>query len=147
MGFSYERYIGQMLENFCHRAEWIMRYIYNSAQGDDNLFARFSRYDKTSPGAAEVGTVHYGPNSDSDYDYDNRRFVPSRCDDWFNFPVFKNEVKQVNCDTWGSDAAYPSDPWTRNHHKWWLNHLPKTTGCTNGVANNWWKYIVDPNRV
>jgi hypothetical protein len=147
MGFSYERYVGQMLEDFCHRAESILAYIYNSAIGDANLYTRFIRYDKTSPGESEVGSVHYGPNSESDYDYGNKRYVPSRCDDWFNFPVFKNEVKQVNCDAWGGDATHPDDLWTRNHHKWWLNHLPRKAGRTNGVANNWWKYIVDPNRV
>ena len=32
MGFSYERYVGQMLEDFCHRAESILAYIYNSAK-------------------------------------------------------------------------------------------------------------------
>jgi len=136
-----------MLEDFCHRAESILAYIYNSAKGDANLYARFIRYDKTNPGEAEVGSVHYGPNSDSDYDYGNKRTVLSRCDDWFNFPVFKNEEKHVNCDAWGSDPTHPDDLWTRNHHKWWLNHLPRKAGRTNGVANNWWKYIVDPNRV
>jgi hypothetical protein len=147
MGFSYERYVGQMLEDFCHRAESILAYIYTPAKGEANLYARFVRYDKVKPGEAEVGSVHYAPNSDSDYDYGNPRYVTSRCDDWFNFPDFKNEIKQVNCDAWGSDETHPDDRWTRNHHKWWLNHLPRKVGRTNGIANNWWKYIVDPNRV
>ena len=35
----------------------------------------------------------------------------------------------------------------RAYTKWWLKHLPKVGGRTNGIANNWWQYIMDPNRV
>jgi hypothetical protein len=35
----------------------------------------------------------------------------------------------------------------RGHHLWWLSHLPKAEGETDGVANNWWTYVVDPNLV
>lgn len=136
-----------MLENFGHRTESIMRQIYHYARGEANLFARFTLYDKIAPGMAEVGNVHYGPNSESDYDYSNERLVPSRSDDWLNFPNFKGEIKQVNCYAWGKDPACPQDPWTRPHHKWWLKRLPKAAGRTNGISNNWWKYIVDPESV
>ncbi|HEY7033357.1 MAG TPA: hypothetical protein VH482_18595 [Thermomicrobiales bacterium] len=33
----------------------------------------------------------------------------------------------------------------RGHHLWWLSHLPRAEGETDGVSNNWWTYIVDPN--
>ena len=147
MGFSSERFGGQMLENFGHRVEAIMGRVYLNARGDDNLFARFSRYDKSNPGNAEVGSVHFGPNSERDYDYSNQKMVPSRCDDWLTFPNFPGTVKQVNCMVWGTDPGNPQDPWTRPHHKWFLSHLPRAIGRTNGVANNWWKYIINPNLV
>ena len=27
--------------------------------------------------------------------------------------------------------------------KWWLNHLPKALGQTDGFHNNWWRYVID----
>ena len=128
-----------MLHSFGHRAESIMKQVYSRAKGDANLWQRFCRYDKTFPGQAEIGTIHFTPNSDHDYDYNNPRTVASHCDDWYNFPNFKGVVKQVNNTTWGGEIhAYT---------KWWLQHLPKVGGRTNGIANNWWQYILDPNRV
>ncbi|MBN1888446.1 MAG: hypothetical protein JW850_10665 [Thermoflexales bacterium] len=147
MGFSYERYGGQMLENFCHRAESIMRHVYRFVSDEMNPFTRFTRYDLAYPGQAEVGDVHHAPNSLTDYDYSNERYVLSRSEDWFNYPNFKGEIREVNCTAWGKDRDCPRDPWTRPHHKWWLKHLPKVEGYTRGVANNWWKYIVDPELV
>lgn len=147
MGFSAERHTGQMLENFCHRAEDILGYIYQYARGDANLYARFTRYDQKDPGQAEVGTVHFGPNSLKDYDYDNPALVPSGCDDWLGFPNLTGARRPVNCEAWGRDPSTPDDPWLRPHHRWWLSRLPKAAGQTDGVANHWWKYIVDPNRV
>ena len=139
MGFSNERGVGEMLHSFGHRVESIMQQVYLRAPGSANLWQRFTRYDQIAPGQAEVGTVHFPPNGQKDYDYTNTRIVPSHCDDWYNFPAFKGTVKQVNNAEWGSDI-YP-------YTKWWLNHLPKVGGRTGGIANNWWQYILDPNKV
>jgi hypothetical protein len=147
MGFSYERFGGQMLENFCHRAESVMEYIYEYARGDADLFSRFKRYNKVAPGKAEVGDVHHAPNSQNEYEYDNEQLVQSRSIDWMNFPNFQGESDLVNCNSWGKDETCPNDLWTRPHHKWWLKHLPRVTGRTDGVSNNWWKYIINPERV
>ena len=140
MGFNVERGVGEMLEAYTHRAEFIMDYVYQQNPQTENLWKRFIRYDKIAPGQAEVGTVHYAPNSLRDYDWGNPRTVNSRCDDWKNFPNFKGSIKPVNCTAWGGGDI-------RLHHKWWFSHLPKTGGRTNGIANNWWQYILDPNRV
>ncbi|MBK6325926.1 MAG: hypothetical protein IPF56_08280 [Chloroflexi bacterium] len=140
MGFNYERGIGEMLERFGHRAESIMAQVYRQKRGEANLWARFSRYDKSHPGLAECGTVHFAPNSERDYDWGNGRFVPSRCDDWFNFPNFQATSRHVNGDEWGNGDM-------RYHHLWWLGHMPHTTGKTNSILNNWWAYIINPNLV
>ncbi len=140
MGFSLERGVGEMLESFGHRAEFILDKVYSRISTPNNLWKKFIRYDKTAPGQAEVGNIHFAPNSEKDYDWGNPRYVPSRCDDWYYFPNFKNIVKQVNCSDWGDGDI-------RAHHKWWLKHLPKVGGRTNGIANNWWQYLLDPNRV
>ncbi|HLF27958.1 MAG TPA: hypothetical protein VJG32_16615 [Anaerolineae bacterium] len=140
MGFSYERGVGEMLESFGHRAEFTLKKVYERTNGNANLIARFLRYDQTTPGQAEVGTIHFAPNSDRDYDWGNRRLVASHCDDWLNYPNFNNAVRQVNCEEWGNGD-------TRGHHTWWLAHLPKVAGRTEGILNNWWTYIADPNTV
>jgi hypothetical protein len=156
MGFSYERGVGEMLESFGHRAETLVSRVFNCQDfvawsykksrvpaivGPTlNLYQRFTSFDQIAPGNAGIGTIHYAPNSDRDYDWNNPRCVPSNCYDWYNFPKFHNDVRQLNANEWGNGDI-------RAHHKWWLKHLPKTTGRTDGVANNWWQYIMDPNLI
>jgi hypothetical protein len=140
MGFSLERGVGEMFESFTHRCESIMQKVFEDTAGDDNLYERFSRYDKKNPGEAECGTVHFAPNSERDYDWKNPRFVASKCDDWYNFPRFTGATRQVNCEEWGNGDI-------RLHHLWWLDHFPRVSGRTNGIVHNWWQYVVDPNRV
>lgn len=140
MGFNYQRGVGEMLENLGHRVESIMSHVYRGRGGEANLWQRFTRYDRTHPGRAECGNVHFAPNSERDYDWGNRRPVMSRCDDWLYFPDFQERWRRVNCTEWGNGDI-------RAHHIWWLDHLPRTAGETGGVANNWWRYVIDPNQV
>ena len=140
MGFNYERGVGEMLEDLGHRAESIMSKVFEGKRGEANLWERFTRYDKTHPGRAECGNVHFAPNSERDYDWGNRREVVSRCDDWYNFPNFKGLSRRVNCSEWGNGDI-------RLHHLWWFKHFPHVAGETDGISNNWWSYIVDPNLV
>jgi len=141
MGFSFERGVGEMLENMGHRAESILEKTFTGLTGDDNLWRRFIRYEKTAPGRAAVGNIHFAPNSQRDYDWNNPGSVNSECDDWLrNFPTFKGEVRTVTSAEWGYGD-------TREHHKWWFNHLPKVGGGRNGIQHNWWQYVMDPNHV
>ena len=140
MGFSYERDVGPMLESWGHRVESHLTQTWRNWQGDNNLWERFILYDKKAPGKANCGWMHYAPNSTSDYNWDNRTRVPSNCDDWLYFPSFRGIVRQVDCSEWGNGDM-------RAHHKWWFKHLPKAAGQTQGIANNWWWYGVDPNAV
>lgn len=140
MGFSYERGVGEMLEDLGHRAESIMYKVFERTHGDANLLERFTRYDLKYPGKAEVGNVHFAPNSTKDYDWGNPRYVMSNCDDWYNFPDFQGLWRRVNCAEWGNGDI-------REHHRWWLHHMPHVVGENNGISHNWWEYVVDPNRV
>jgi hypothetical protein len=141
MGFSYERGVGEMLENLGHRVESIMHKTFEKLRGEANLWERFCRYEKVSPGRAALGNVHFAPNSVRDYDWGNFSSVLSECDDWlYNFPNFKGIRRKVTARDWGYGDI-------RRHHKWWLKHLPKTTGQINGIHNNWWQYVMDPNHV
>lgn len=140
MGFSYQRGVGEMLENMGHRAESIMKHVYRNHKGEDNLWERFTRYDQTHPNAAEVGMMHFAPNSTKDYEWGRDQKVKSRAHTWRNFPNLDGDAKVVNLEEWGAGD-------TRLHHRWWFEHLPHVSGRTKGVSNNWWEYIVDPNLV
>jgi hypothetical protein len=140
MGFNYERGVGPMLESFGHRVESHLKHTWRRFHGDDNLWKRFILYDKKAPGKANVGWMHYAPNSLTDYDWGNKTKVLSNCDDWLNFPNFQGTVREVDCRDWGNGDM-------RAHHKWWFKRLPNAPGHTHGISNNWWWYGVDPNAV
>lgn len=140
MGFNYERGVGEMLEDFGHRAEAILARVFAGRKGPANLWQRFIRTDRTHPGRAECGTVHEAPNSERPYDWGNMRPVPSYCDAWLSFPSLSAPPRLVDAREWGGGDI-------RQHHRWWLSHLPHVSGSSDGIAHNWWQYVVDPNRV
>ncbi|GAB4418949.1 MAG: hypothetical protein Kow002_06250 [Anaerolineales bacterium] len=141
MGFNYERGVGEMLESFGHRVESIMDETFKRLGGEANLWKRFTRYEKIAPGKAALGTIHFAPNSERDYDWNNPRFVNSECDDWLHsFPNFPGNIRQVNADEWGNGDI-------RLHHQWWLKHIPHVAGRKNGIHHNWWQYILKPQNV
>ncbi|MDO8754188.1 MAG: hypothetical protein Q7J80_09880 [Anaerolineales bacterium] len=141
MGFSYERHIGEMEEAFGHRAESIMEKTFSKLPAQANLWKRFTQYDKIAPGRAACGNIHFAPNSQSDYDWNNATPVNSECYDWLlNFPNFKGDVRVVGPSEWGNGD-------TRAHHKWWFNHFPRVAGRKNGIHNNWWQYVIAPQQV
>jgi hypothetical protein len=138
MGFSYERGVGEMLEDLGHRAESVLEYRWKRMPDRANLWKVFSRYDQIAPGQAEVGMMHWAPNSVRDYDWGNPRPVSTRADDWLSFPNLTGGAQTLNCSAWGGGDI-------RAHHKWWFKRLPKVPGRINGVANNWWRYVIDVN--
>jgi hypothetical protein len=141
MGFNFERYIGEMLEAFGHRAESIMVKTFEKLTGDANLWQRFIRCEQSAPGKAACGNVHFAPNSERDYDWNNPRTVSSECYDWLlNFPDFKGDIRNVAASEWGSGDI-------RLHHQWWFKHFPHVAGRRNGICNCWWQYIINPNKV
>ncbi|MEO1288100.1 MAG: hypothetical protein AAFV93_10035 [Chloroflexota bacterium] len=140
MGFNFERGVGEMLEDLGYRAESMLFKVYEDVIGDANIWEKFYRYDKTHPKQAECGNVHFAPNSVKDYDWGNPTPVLSYCDNWYNFPDLSGEPRIVNCKEWGNGDI-------RLHHLWWFRHMPHIIGETDGILNNWWQYIIDPNLV
>lgn len=141
MGFSYERGVGEMLESFGHRVESTMQKTFERLTGEANLWKRFICYEKTAPGKAALGNIHFAPNSERDYDWNNASTVRSECYDWLlNFPDFKGDIRDVTASEWGSGDI-------RAHHRWWLKHIPHVAGQKNGVRHNWWPYILNPQNV
>jgi len=140
MGFNYERGVGEMLEDLGHRAESMLSKVYAPTHGEANLWERFTRYDKTHPGRAECGNVHFAPNSLADYDWGNPRTVSARCDTWLRFPDLAGDPRPVTAREWGGGDI-------RAHHLWWFRRFPHVQGESHGVSWNWWQYVIDPNRV
>jgi hypothetical protein len=141
MGFSFERFIGEMEEAYGHRAESIMEKTFSKLGGEANLWNRFTRYEKTAPGKSACGDIHFAPSSQKDYDWGNPTPVVSECYDWqLNFPNFKGDMRVVGPSEWGGGDI-------REHHKWWFNHFPRLAGRKNGIHNNWWQYVVSPQKV
>ncbi len=163
MGFNYDRSlgVGQMLESLGHRAETTLAQqfrcidFWNWAYQDGNtrnpktkelsalnLLERFFCFDQITPGQSNVGTMHYAPNSTTDYQWDLTTPVLSCADDWLQFPNLPNppHFRAMSTQDWGGGDI-------RAHHKFWLSHLPKAAGSMRGVRNNWWHYVIDPNNL
>jgi hypothetical protein len=141
MGWNYERGEGEMLESYCHRIESVLsltvgRGAWDPKKYPENIWNRFSRVDKDFPGQAEVGTVHYAPNSRSDYDWSHTNAVWTFADDWLTYPNLPRDRKLQNAKTGGWEGI-------TGHHLWWMKRLPKAAGSTDGFYNNWWQYIVN----
>ena len=141
MGWNYERGEGEMLESYCHRIESVLSLtvgqgIWDPKKPSTNAWNRFSRVNKDWPGQAEVGTVHYAPNSTRDYDWGNTNLVWTFADDWLSYPELPRQKKLLNAATGGWDGILP-------HHLWWMTHIPHGAGTTGGFYDNWWQYIVN----
>jgi hypothetical protein len=158
MGFSFERELGEMLHSYNHRSEAILAKAFNCMDFlawayDRNrapatvppdqplsLFERYILFDKIAPGRAAMGSVHYAPNGQRDYDLGSPRPVRSECYDWLTFPGFRGDVRMVSASEWGGGAE-------RAFQRWWMDHLPKTAGRRDGIHNNWWQYVANLDNV
>jgi PKD repeat protein len=137
MGLNYERTVDLAEHSYGHRTEGIISRVFGGWRSDDKtLWNKYTLLNKDIPGKGSCGNIHFPVNGVSDYDYSNGTTVSSSCDDWYNYPNFKNVTTQVNCQAWGCNQ------W--GYMKWWYTHLPNISGLNNGYLNNWWKYITNP---
>lgn len=138
MGFNYERSEDLALHSFGHRVESTMVKVYGGWDSNENTpWNTFTLLNKDVASRARCGNVHFPPNGVHDYDYANSSTVNSACDDWYQYPHLPTtpQFKPVSCETW--------DCTQYGYLLWWFKHIPKAPGLTNGVWNNWWKYVVD----
>lgn len=144
MGFSYERYLGEAIEDFGHRTESTFAYLYPGSGQNSmaNFWTKFAMNDFQSPSYdfSGCGSVHFAPNSTSDYDWGNKSYVPSYCHQYLttiNPDISK--TKSINCDAWGCTGL--------GYFKYWYEHIPSFSETSNGKYHDWWRYIADPNTV
>jgi hypothetical protein len=137
MGFNYERGVAEMLHDLCHRTESTMSRFFGGWKVEEltTPWAHFAANEIQS-GVAAVGTCHYPPNAEKDYDYANKRYVLSSANDWLNWPKLTGKKERLNCEAWGGPDYH------RNYMVWWFTRLPKSPGLdTDGRPLNWWKYV------
>ncbi len=150
MGFNIERSVAEMLEDQCHRTEATMSRISGGWKVDalTSTWAKFAANLKQS-GTAAVGTCHYPPNGEKDYDYANPRQVESTADDWLDFPNLTGKKRTFNCVEWAGPHKLPDGKphYHRNYIRWWFTHVPKAPGVSkeDGRLHNWWEYIYNFN--
>ena len=137
MGFNYERQLPEALESYGHRVDDTMKFVYGN--GSDNPWHQFTDYDVRAPGRSGCGSVHIPPNGVVDYDFSNTSVVLSDCDDWPAWPSPPGNFVPVSCATWGCDET--------GYLTWWLSHVPRNNGRTDGIDNDWWHYILIDARV
>ena len=138
MAYNIERTLTEMLHSYGHRAEGHLSHALRNVPERDNLWRRFLRREHVTPGMAELGNVHFPPNAVQDYDYGNQRMVNCNADDWYHYPYLNNErFRAMSSSEWSSNG--------RQFFLWWFRHMPHLAGDCDGIAHNWWRYIVDPN--
>lgn len=143
--YNYGRGVGEMLENHMHQLEHLL----NWADGRDVtppekwsellFWGKFVGSDvshKIVTNPARCGWTHYAPNSESDYDWANPRYVETDIEDWK--PDGGGKVQRMNADRWDRDPV-----------KWrvyWMQAIP---GLDNGLTyqgkklRNWWTFVSD----
>lgn len=149
MGFNCERGVAEMIHDLTHRTEATMSRVYGGWKVDQltSNWARFAANQKQS-GIAAVGTCHYPPNAEHDYDYANPRMVVCTADDWLHYPDLTGRQRTLNCEEWCTPHKNRdgNPDYHRNFQRWWFTHLPKAPGVNaDGRLNNWWEYVYNFN--
>lgn len=139
MGWNYERGVAEAIHSFGHRTESAMVQAYGGKwdvhSENPTSWDIFTRIEKDLPGLSHIGNIHFPPNGASDYDYSNTRYVITYADNWKRYPILLDQTRRINCQEWGCTGL--------GYLRWWYSHLPRFTGITDGVLNNWWHYVVD----
>jgi hypothetical protein len=143
--YNYSRGVGEMLENHTHQLEHLLncadgRDITPQEKWADLLFwGKFVGSDashKIVTNPARCGWTHFAPNSESDYDWQNPRFVESDIEDWK--PDGIGKTQRINADRWDRDPV-----------KWrvyWMQAIP---GPNSGLSyqgkplRNWWSFVTN----
>jgi hypothetical protein len=164
MWLNYERKLAQALESYAHRVEATMRRVYGGWANDPYFkplpqpflpqtnWDRFTTFRGVLPGgvAAACGAAHFPPNviGRPEYHYKDLVKQASVCDNWLKYPDLRGAAKMVNAATWCAPGKDDDDECEAKFLKWWYTRLPKAAGCNKDDhrLNNWWRYIVEPER-
>jgi len=155
------------IEDYGHAAENVLSKTFNydlsyaancmSVDKDNyctlNLWQKFTLTEymnkNKETGLAGPGSVHFSPNSNQDYDWQNYTAVCSKYKEWNQYPYLNDNP---STDIFTPDCYMKADygilnSWfdaTTRHHIWWFSLMPHVNGfTTDGYSNNWWTYLID----
>ncbi|MDA8937732.1 hypothetical protein N9H23_01200 [Flavobacteriaceae bacterium] len=95
------------------------------------FYQKFGGYPEGAPApyfrGGRVGLVHYPPNAEMDYDYDNSEYVDSDILDWK--PNGGGTLKSINKDAWHYNRYMPlSVPQIPDDHQKWRSYVNNVAG-------------------
>lgn len=147
-------------ECFGHMIECVMNTVFRSTTDSgyplhkvqDKTYEEMSLWEKFTFNSSTyttdyefygTGNMHFPPNGEYDYDWENETFVNSTWEDWKdNYPNLTGKTTAVNYSAWVPEGK--EDFAGRYHHRWWFSLFPHKTGVTeDGYSNNWWDYFID----
>jgi hypothetical protein len=138
MGLNYEASTPNGVHSFGHRMEGAMAHAtghWSSTATNPNAWELFTTLDKDKPGQGEIGDTHFPVNGLVDYDYSNTDVVNSNEATWQYYPFLMDLTNSVSCNNWScTDDGY---------YQFMFGHVPRFTGLTDGLLNNWWYYFAD----
>jgi hypothetical protein len=146
--YNYGRGLGEMLENHMHQFEHLLNHIDGRDTTPPEKWSELLFWGKfvgsdashkivTSP--ARCGWTHYAPNSESDYDWANPRFVETDIEDWK--PDGIGKTQRMNADRWDRDPI-----------KWRIYWMQAVPGIGHELSykgkplRNWWSFKADWDR-
>jgi hypothetical protein len=165
MGMSYERGIGEALENFGHRSEQLLaNHVYRASSNETlpynscywpdfnaewcgsrqptpqrDIYDRFTVVDGNLPGGAGVGAAHWAPNvtvHSQEYMWHLDNFVSSMADDWqFNYPKLVGASTKRQVNVEEWRPMASDGDPGRGFKKWWFHHFPRVPGHYADAAN------------
>ncbi len=156
-GVNIDRGPSEALHNRGHQLESQLSFIEKNKQNQNELFwNKFVGVRATGGPLGRVGTTHFPPNTNVDYDYGNLNLVESDINNWK--PDGGDKTK-VNVDTWTKrDYVVPSNIFWNNKvdnvkddsgYKWFIywfqafpnqnSNIPFTTNAGKQTTlTNWW---------
>lgn len=140
--YNYGRGLGEMLENHMHQFEHLLNHVDGREttppdKWNELLFwGKFVGSDashKIVTNPARCGWTHYAPNSESDYDWANPRYVETDIEDWK--PDGGGKTQRMNADRWNRDGI-----------KWRIYWMQAIPGLQHNLTykgkplRNWWTF-------
>jgi hypothetical protein len=146
--YNYGRGLGEMLENHMHQFEHLLNHVDGRDTTPPEKWSELLFWGKfvgsdashkivTKP--ARCGWTHYAPNSVSDYDWANPRYVETDIEDWK--PDGIGATKTMNADRWNRDPI-----------KWRIYWMQAIPGIGHELTykgkplRNWWSFKADWDR-
>jgi hypothetical protein len=146
--YNYGRGLGEMLENHMHQFEHLLNHVDGRETtppekwGELLFWGKFVGSDyshKIVTNPARCGWTHYAPNSESDYDWANPRYVETDIEDWK--PEGFGKTQRMNADRWGRDGI--------RWRIYWMQAIPGLGHTLDYKAKrlrNWWTFKAEWDR-